>query len=86
MARQLMRVIELYVNSHEQQFKVQQAQHALAAALLHDVGHGMFSYAFEAVGKEFSWQMARHEEVSQKLIRESEIGQILALHGGLRDV
>jgi HD superfamily phosphohydrolase len=37
----------------------------------------MFSHAFEAVGKEFGWPMARHEEVSQKLIRDSEIGQVL---------
>src|SRR5690606_28513120 len=51
--------------------------HALAAALLHDVGHGMFSHAFEAVGKEFQWPMARHEEVSQRLIRNSEIGDLL---------
>ncbi len=77
MARQLMRVIKLYVDSHQQQFKDHQAQHALAAALLHDVGHGMFSHAFEEVGKEFNWPMARHEEVSQKLIRESEIGKVL---------
>jgi uncharacterized protein len=31
-ARQLMRVIKLYVDSHQQQFKDQQAQHALTAA------------------------------------------------------
>ncbi|PPD43255.1 MAG: hypothetical protein CTY15_10255 [Methylocystis sp.] len=77
MARLLMKVIERYVNSHQQQFKAQQAHHTLAAALLHDVGHGMFSHAFEAVGKEFSWQMARHEAVSQNLIRNSEITEAL---------
>ncbi|WP_082473146.1 HD domain-containing protein [Methylobacterium sp. Leaf85] len=76
-ARQLMRVIERYVASHDQQFKQQQAQFALAAALLHDVGHGMFSHAFESVGKEFKWPMAKHEDVSQQLIRDSEIGEIL---------
>lgn len=77
MARQLMHVIERYVNSHSQQFKTHQAQHALAAALLHDVGHGMFSHAFEAVGKEFNWPMARHEDVSQRLIRDGEISELL---------
>jgi HD superfamily phosphohydrolase len=77
MARQLMRVIERYVDSHQRQFKDQQAQHALAAALLHDVGHGMFSHAFEAVGKEFGWPMSRHEEVSRRLIRDSEIAKVL---------
>lgn len=76
-ARQLMRVIKRYVDGHQQQFRDHQAQHALAAALLHDVGHGMFSHAFEAIGKEYGWPMARHEEVSQRLIRESEIGEIL---------
>lgn len=76
-ARQLMQVIRSYIVTHQQQYRDHQAQHALAAALLHDVGHGMFSHAFEAVGKEFGWPMARHEEVSQRLIRESEIGEIL---------
>jgi len=76
-ARQLLGVIRRYVNSHQQQFKSQQAQHALAAALLHDVGHGMFSHAFEVIGKEFNWPMARHEEVSQRLIREGEIQDVL---------
>jgi uncharacterized protein len=76
-ARQLMSLIRRYEDSHQQQFKHQQAQHALAAALLHDVGHGMFSHAFEAVGKEFGWPMARHEHVSQALIREGEIADVL---------
>lgn len=77
MARQLMRVIKRYVEVHQRQYKSHQAEHALAAALLHDVGHGMFSHAFEALGKEFGWPMARHEEVSQRLIRDSEIARVL---------
>lgn len=76
-ARQLMHVIQRYADSHGQQFKGHSAEHALAAALLHDVGHGMFSHAFEAVGREFGWPMARHEEVSQRLIREGEIAEVL---------
>lgn len=76
-ARQLMGVIEKYINSHDQQFKERQAEFALTAALLHDVGHGMFSHAFEALGKEFGWPMARHEDVSQRLIREGEIAELL---------
>lgn len=77
MARLLMGVIRKYVDTHQQQFKTQQANYALAAALLHDVGHGMFSHAFEGIGKEFRWKMARHEDVSQRLIRESEISEVL---------
>jgi hypothetical protein len=76
-ARQLMQVIRRYVSANQQQFRDHQAQYALTAALLHDVGHGMFSHAFEAVGKEFNWPMARHEEVSQRLIRDSEISAVL---------
>lgn len=77
MARLLMGVIRKYIDTHQQQFKTHQANYALAAALLHDVGHGMFSHAFESIGKEFKWPMARHEEVSQRLIRDSEISLIL---------
>lgn len=80
-ARQLMHIIRRYVNSHQQQFRDHQSQHALAAALLHDVGHGMFSHAFESVGKEFNWPMAKHEDVSQSLIRTGEIAE--ALEAGL---
>jgi uncharacterized protein len=76
-ARQLMSLVKKYVDTHQRQFKDSQAAFALTAALLHDVGHGMFSHAFEAVGKEFGWPMARHEEVSQRLMRDSEISDVL---------
>lgn len=73
-ARLLMGVIERF---HSEKFKDHQAEHALAAALFHDVGHGMLSHSFEALGKEFGWAMARHEDVSQRLIRDSEIAHVL---------
>src|SRR5690606_16264018 len=43
-------------------------------ALVHDVGHGMFSHAFEEVGRTLNLAMAHHELVSDRLIRDSEIG------------
>jgi HD superfamily phosphohydrolase len=45
----------------------------LAAALVHDVGHGMFSHAFEDVGKKQGLTMAQYEHVSDLLIRNGEI-------------
>lgn len=50
---------------------------ALAATLVHDVGHGMFSHAFEEIGEALKLPMARHEMVSEALIRNGEIADIL---------
>lgn len=76
-ARQLMQVIQNYIGDNRgQQFSDTKRRHALAAALVHDIGHGMLSHAFEALGKEYDWPMARHENVSQQLILESEISEV----------
>lgn len=73
-ARQLMEVIERYIRAESRrQFRTHQAHVALAAALVHDVGHGMFSHAFEGIGKKLNLPLARHEFVSEQLIRGSEI-------------
>lgn len=75
-ARRLMRIIERHITTGGHQYRPHQAQVALAAALVHDVGHGMFSHAFEGIGKKLNLVMAKHEHVSDVLIRESEIGTV----------
>jgi len=72
-ARQLMRIIRQH--SGKERFQTQQANAALAASLVHDVGHGMFSHSFEEIGKTLDLPMAKHEEVSEQLIRNSEISE-----------
>jgi uncharacterized protein len=76
-ARQLMLVIEKHIHDGHRVFGDHQATVALAAALLHDVGHGMFSHAFEAIGKEFGLTMAEHEHLSAVIIRDTEIADAL---------
>jgi len=68
-----MGIIRRHTESNGGQHKDHQAEVALAAALVHDVGHGMFSHAFEEIGKKLKLPMAEHEHVSNLLIRDSEI-------------
>jgi len=77
-ARRLMDVIETQIRTgRRRRYLESRAHRALAAALVHDVGHGMFSHGFEPVGEELNLPMAAHETVSETLIRESEIAEEL---------
>ena len=83
-ARQLMRIVSRYVP--DQPGEHINAEAALAAALVHDVGHGPFSHAFEPLGKLLGWKLAgEHENHSEALIRLTEPGAIGAILNGYHE-
>ncbi|PWJ74476.1 metal dependent phosphohydrolase [Pseudaminobacter salicylatoxidans] len=67
-ARTLVKVLEREMKRNEQEFNNETAQVALAAALLHDLGHGPFSHTFEGV-QESRGVKKRHEKWTADIIR-----------------
>ena len=76
-ARSLVRILK---STQGTRFSQERANAAVCAALLHDVGHGPFSHAFEGVEKTLG-NAKKHEKWTVQIVSEgTEISGILSTH------
>src|SRR5262249_11903062 len=87
-ARRLLRLIEreIWLRRAEGEFNERRAQVAVLAALLHDLGHGPFSHAFEEALRAISERRSRGSKSSVKKheiwtaeIVENKAGQVFQI-------
>lgn len=76
-ARTLVEIIRREMKRHDKEPNKERAEVALIAALLHDLGHGPFSHAFEGV-QEARGVKKRHEQWTAEIIRRED-GAVLPL-------
>ena len=74
-ARRLNKIAQQQLGSSK--FDQKRAEVSMAAALLHDVGHGPFSHSFETVGDRLKLGFGSHEDISNRIIRDSEVSEIM---------
>jgi len=81
-ARRLMKVVERLLCERQEEFKDELARTVLLGTLLHDLGHGPFSHAFENARKELSAgsKIRNHEWFTGQMIGDPE-GEILPILG-----
>ncbi len=70
-------ILDILRELPDHKFNEERAEVVLVAALVHDIGHGPFSHAFEGFCKEAGIKGAKHEMISEEIILDSEITKLL---------